>query len=37
MRTLIEFFEVYAEYRAAHSRRYSLWIAYQIAVRGCPF
>jgi hypothetical protein len=32
-----EFWQTYADYRAFHGRRYSLWIAWQIAVRGTPF
>jgi hypothetical protein len=32
-----EFVSVYRAYRVANGRRYSLWIAWQIAVRGTPF
>ncbi len=37
MRRLIEFYEVYAEYRASHGRMYSARIAFGIAFKGSAF
>jgi hypothetical protein len=35
--SLLEFIAVYRQYRAAHGRRYSARMAWDIAVRGLPF
>ena len=37
MRTLVEFVEVYAEFRPQHPRRRALWLAWQIVFKGTPF
>ncbi len=34
---LREWLTVYREYRAFHGRRYSAWIAFQVAFRRTPF
>ncbi len=37
MSTLREFVAVYVETRAVHGVRYSIWLAWQIAIKGTPF
>lgn len=37
MKNILDFIQLYRLYRKSHSRRYSAWIAREIAFRGLPF